>query len=726
MPPLTAKTSHWSGAWIVFIALFLGVVLANISEIFRSVDMFDELEARSLDARFRIRGPVKPVPNDIVIVTADDNTDRAINKRWPYSRGIWAHAVDNLKAAGAKVIAFDIQFDAPADSEGDIAFAEAMKRAGNVILSAQITEERSKFLREPIFDILPPEKRFTNAGVTFAVVNVEEDVNRIIRDYNAIYKVNNKNYLSLATKSLLMFRNGPMMPDQLKVADDGVIIGGEHIQTVNDQQIKINYYGPVGTFRTYSLAQVLDDAEFDLAPGEDSDWMELFISPPPPGMDSTLSALAKDNPFKDKIVLIGNSMPAVHDLKPTPFSNFSNRSDLTPGVEVHADALQTMLSGNYLHLLNFWIQFIIWTIMSLGVWYWTEKKSVWFSIITMVSVVLLIVTIDTVLFIKQRLIADFIAPISCVSFSFVVTLFRRILREQKEKTKIKGMFGQYVPKKVVGELIANPGLLRLGGERRRMSVLFSDVAGFTTISENSTPEELVSLLNEYLTAMTREVLNEEGIIDKYEGDLIMAEFGAPVHFEDHAMRAARAAVKMKRKLADLRVKWFTEGRPPLFARTGINTGDMIVGNMGSEDVFDYTVMGDAVNLASRLEGVNKMYGTSIMCSAETMKDLGDAFHYRFLDRVRVKGKTQFVEIFEIIEEATEPLLQEQIEVLEKFAEGRECYDKLQFERAALLFKEALKEFPEDGPSKVFLQRAMEYIENPPDDLWDKVFTLTEK
>jgi adenylate cyclase len=279
---------------------------------------------------------------------------------------------------------------------------------------------------------------------------------------------------------------------------------------------------------------------------------------------------------------------------------------------------------------------------------------------------------------------------------------------------------------VVSELLKNPDMLKLGGEERVMTVIFSDVAGFTTISENLTPTQLVVLLNEYLTAMTDTVLSYDGIIDKYEGDAIMAEFGAPLPDEQHAIKACFAAIDMQKTLAEMRAKWKAEGRPELRARVGINSGPMVIGNMGSREIFDYTVMGDNVNLSSRLEGVNKVYGTFIMCSEATRLMVGDSILTRELDIIRVKGKTEGVKIHEVLARASDGLDEIRSRLVKTYRRGLEAYKNRRWQEGIELFREALAVEPSDGPSSLYLERCAEFLENPPGDDWDGIFTMRTK
>ena len=298
---------------------------------------------------------------------------------------------------------------------------------------------------------------------------------------------------------------------------------------------------------------------------------------------------------------------------------------------------------------------------------------------------------------------------------------------KKERSFIKNAFAKYVPEEVVHQLLQKPELLRLGGEERVITALFSDLASFTTISEKMSPSELVHLLNEYLTEMTGIVLDEGGIVDKYEGDAIMAEFGAPIYIPDHADRAVRAGIRMQKRLKELRRDWLEKGLPEMCCRVGINTGPMVVGNMGSDQVFDYTVIGDAVNLASRLEGANKRYNTYLMISEYTLADITPGlFRTRALDIIRVKGKTEPVKVYEVIGETTEALEPDQETYFLTYDKAFAAYLSRDFENARTGFETALSLRPGDPASMDMLDRIKALdAEELPDD-WDGSIALTSK
>ncbi len=293
-------------------------------------------------------------------------------------------------------------------------------------------------------------------------------------------------------------------------------------------------------------------------------------------------------------------------------------------------------------------------------------------------------------------------------------------RENEEKKKIRAAFGQYVSPSLVNEIMRHPEKLKLGGEKKRLTVFFSDIRGFTTLSEKLSPEELVSLLNEYLNGMTNIIINQKGLVDKYIGDAIMAFWGAPLDDEEHAVNACKSGLMMKDALTKISANLEKRGLPGIKIGMGINTGDMVVGNMGSSQRFDYTVIGDNVNLASRLEGLTKQYGVGILITEDTHNAIkGKGFLCREIDLVTVKGKTKPVRLFELVdfEKNSDKALKDKVKrfetALKEYREGG--------------FAKAKKGFLaiEDETSKIFADRCSQYIRSPPKD-WKGVHVATSK
>ena len=318
-------------------------------------------------------------------------------------------------------------------------------------------------------------------------------------------------------------------------------------------------------------------------------------------------------------------------------------------------------------------------------------------------------------------------PIGGAAVASFVALLVTSAAERRNKRFVQEALGRYTSPALVEELTEHPEHLSLEwGEVRDMSVYFSDIAGFTSISEGLDPKQLVALLNEYLTSMTDIVLEHDGVVDKYIGDAIMAFWGAPIADRDHARKAVRCALAMRKKCDELRESWAGKYGEQVFARAGVNSGEAVVGNMGSAHKFNYTVMGDMVNLAARLEGANKPYGSYLMISEYTLSRIGDdCVAVRELDYLAVKGKEQPVRVYEVLDlpEELEPAL---ARAAAAFADGLVRYRERDFEGAIAEFERALEERPDDGPSKVYIDRCRELIDEPPPEDWDGVWRLKSK
>lgn len=313
--------------------------------------------------------------------------------------------------------------------------------------------------------------------------------------------------------------------------------------------------------------------------------------------------------------------------------------------------------------------------------------------------------------------------LTMIAVYLCITIYRYV-KEEREKKKIRGAFQYYLNASVINEMLKDPAKLTLGGDRKDLSVLFSDIRGFTTISEKLPPQALVALLNEYLTAMTNIVFKYDGLLDKYVGDMVMAVFGAPLDQPDHARRACLTALEMMDELHGMQKKWEAEGRPVLNIGIGINTGEMTVGNMGSEMRFDYTVIGNMVNLGSRLEGTNKEYGTNIIISEFTGNIVKDVMCCRELDWVRVKGKETPVRIYELLGEKKDESKWKSF--IEGFEEGLALYRAAKWDEAIASFQKVLIIRPDDKASHLYIERCKNFKEQPPTQPWDGVFTMTEK
>jgi adenylate cyclase len=424
--------------------------------------------------------------------------------------------------------------------------------------------------------------------------------------------------------------------------------------------------------------------------------------------------------FEGRFVFVADISTGSSDLGQTPIE------DYTPLVVVHASLLNGLLTHSFYAQWSFWktIGLVCALTVMLGVA--ALPRSSWFLYLAGGLLLIGIIGLTWHEFIYFRLLPIFTisANYTFIFFSIVIVLQIVMSRQQYF---IRQAFSKYVPEKVVNELILHPEQLKLGGEERMVSVLFADVEEFTSISETMSPSDLVRLLNEYLSEMTAIILAQGGIIDKFEGDAIMAEFGAPLALPDHADMAVRAGLLMQRRLGELRQSWMQRGLPLLRCRVGINTGLVIVGNMGSQQVFDYTVLGDAVNLASRLEGVNKLYRTDLMISEFTRAQLSpNLFRMRLVDVVQVKGKSQAVKIFEVYGTDTEEIDAQDLLYYETYHNAFTAYLAKDFASAYEKFAKALSIRPDDPAAHAIVARMNDLNPRELPDAWDGSITLTMK
>jgi adenylate cyclase len=420
-------------------------------------------------------------------------------------------------------------------------------------------------------------------------------------------------------------------------------------------------------------------------------------------------------------VLLGFTAAIYQDLHPTSFQSGY------PGVETHATVIANILDQDFLtrpgEILLFDLLFMFALSLMLGIV--LPRTRPVSGALTAILCIAAIIGLAYYAFIGPKIWLNIIYPSLLVITSYVVLTSYKYFTEEKHKKEIKMAFQHYVAPAVVDQMLGQIDHLHLGGERKQMTALFSDIRGFTTISERMNPEELVRFLNEYLSAMTQIVLQYEGTVDKYMGDAIMAFYGAPLEQPDHAIRACRTAVDMIARLKELGTEWQTRSLPHMDIGIGINSGEMSVGNMGSEERFDYTIMGDNVNLASRLEGINKQYGTSIVISQFTYQLIqNQPFTVRELDSVRVKGKLEPVTIYELIGYGTTNSHMQQ--ALEHFHDGLLAYKRRAWNQAIAQFQQALELRPNDYPAHLYLQRCEEYQQTPPPKNWDGVYTMKTK
>jgi len=427
-----------------------------------------------------------------------------------------------------------------------------------------------------------------------------------------------------------------------------------------------------------------------------------------------------ENMVKDKFCILGRSDTGTTDIGANPFyGEYVN-------VGTHGVVLDMILSEAFITLIGmpflvlFTLIFVVLFFMASVKLPPTPRALAGFTMTVFV------IGASLLLF---RLTGFFFNPLLTSLSMITAIIVREIISyasSEREKQFIRKAFSTYVSDDVVKEIISDPSRLHLGGTKFHMSAIFTDIQGFSTISEQLDPESLVSLLNSYLTLMSNAILDEKGTIDKYEGDAIIAFFGAPISTTDHAIRSCNASIAIKRIEKELNIKVLEEklSPSPLYTRIGINTGSMVAGNMGTDKKMDYTIMGNAVNLAARLEGVNKQYGTWIIASDDTVRETEGRFLTRKLDRVRVVGIKEPVRLHEVIE-TMDYASPEKKKMVEVFHQSLDIFEERKWKEAAKGFKEALS-IEHDIPSTKYIERCKVFLVKPPKDDWDGVYNMTEK
>ncbi len=424
--------------------------------------------------------------------------------------------------------------------------------------------------------------------------------------------------------------------------------------------------------------------------------------------------------FNKKIVLIGDQFAAHFDLRVTPF----DKKEV--GVHIHATAIDNIISGDILVEFRENIYLII-SIFALAVFTYLliHNRSIITSIVLTFSLLLTVIAFSILAYKYLNYLIDTVTPVLSIVFTVIVITGINYFKESKQKKYIQGAFGQYLSPKVIDIIIDDPEKLNLGGVRKEISAFFSDVQGFSTFSESLSPEDLVHLLNEYLTAMCDIISKYDGVVDKFEGDAIIAFWGAPLDQPDHAKLSCHTSIEMQETLIDMRKAWRDQGRNELLVRIGVNSGPAVVGNLGSSQRMDYTMMGDTVNLAARLEGANKFYTTYTMISDATYQMAKDFVDVRELDTIQVVGKNEPVTVYELLakKDQTKGSLADTTEL---YLKALNLYKQMKFAEAISAFQAVLKIIPDDGPAKTYVERCHVFIENPPPADWNGVYRLTSK
>lgn len=598
----------------------------------------ERFELLLYDLRFQVRGKTTP-PKEVVIAAIDDKSLSKVG-RWPWERSKIASLINNLKRMGAKVIFIDVIYSE--SSKDDKILGDAIRKAGNVLIPIVFDFEGEKrdvqdeilfhnayssvaqienfniFIPIRANNVLLPVKAISSHAGSLGHINMIADKDGVLRWEVLAIEYNGDYFPSLDLQAVRVFLNLPNESMTL-IASTGIQLGENVIPTDFWNRMLIHYYGPEKTFPHLSVVDILENR----------------INP---------------TQIKNKIVVVGATAVGIYDLRVTP------SSPAMPGVEKHANVIASILHGNYLRKTSTLSNIVLILFSGLLLSFLMIRVRAILGAILSLILIFLIYFIGYYFFFKKGLWIDMsYSSINILSIFFVTTTFRYATEERYAK-RIRAMFSSYVTEKIVNELIKNPHLAKLGGERREVTVLFSDIRGFTTFSEKNLPEEVVAMLNEYLGEMTQVIFQWDGTLDKFVGDEIVAFWGAPLPQKDHAELAVKCALHMVKRLQALQRKWQSEGKTPLDSGIGINTGEVLVGNIGAEGKkMDYTVIGDHVNLGARVEGLTRKYNTHILITEFTLSKIRDAIsrgdlyklRVKGLEKVVVKGREKPVTIYEI-------------------------------------------------------------------------------
>jgi len=595
-------------------SIIISSIIAILTYIMFSFDVFSIIDNKYLDQKFKSKKTTHP-SNQIIILAVDDYSIEKF-KIWPWPRSIYTKLVKVLQDEGAKTIAFDVSFDSYTSYNqiDDNDFGEAIRSAGNVVLAREVQIKHKKVT---FVDPIPELSKYASLGI----VHPYQDQDYFIRRYDLIVKVQGQLYPYFALQVAGKYLDIPIDEQFVKLSRSKIVLKNRNIPLDKKNKLLINYMGDRGSFSTIPIYKVFE---------------ENFLTHNP-----TL--------FKNKIVLIGATAKYLQDLYPTP------TSIEMPGVEIHANAIQTVLSEKYLHTLPHILYFVLILVPVLIIAYVIRKFNAIKGLASVFFITLSLIILSEILF-RYNFIILIFSPIFAIFATYLVGILLRFLQAEIEKKEIRSIFNQYVSPSIVNELLSDKAKLKLGGEKREVSIFFSDIIGFTSFSETHEPEEIISQLNEYLNAMTEVIFSYKGTLDKFVGDEIMAVWGTPLTQPDHALLAVRCALKQLEELRRLQEKWKAEGKDSLDIGMGINSGPVIAGNIGADKYKDYTVIGDAVNLAARLESytriVSKERGSicHFIISDYTKKLVDDKIETTYLGEIKVKGKNKEVKVWEVLGE----------------------------------------------------------------------------
>lgn len=624
--------------------------------------VWHRLELRLLDPLVVATAP-KESRFPISVIGIDAESFAELGLQWPWPRSLHADLLDRLVADGASVVVFDVLFS---ESSGrgdldDLRFAESIRRAGNVVLAAdRVYRETAAVSTWQRFDPLP---LFLKAGAQAGLATVPMDPDLVVRR-----APESSDALWRTTLLRLMQRHPELAPD-LSV----------------DAHAYIRYVGPDHTFPYVSYHEVVQ----------------------PTGS-------LPEGFFKDQVVIVGfvgqssvNAQSAQSDLFHTPF--LASSGGLMPGAEVHANLMESALGRRAIAALP---NTLVLALLASAALICARLMHPWRPVRSALVGAALMLGVGAAAWVIMHRFNLWLptgSTLALVPLMYVSLGGRSFLTEQARRAEITRAFSLYVTPQVVAHIVANPQAMNLGGVRRNITVLFTDLSGFTTISETHSAEQVTHLLNRHFTAMTDIVLEHQGTVARFMGDAIMAFWGAPLDDDDQAWRAVASAMAMQKGMVQLRAEFAREGLPPLRMRVGVHSGSAIVGNLGSAKRFDYTAIGDDVNIAARLEGINKQYATEILVSGDTVRQIGPRIRFRMIDKVIVAGKTRAIDVFTPCDDET---------LIALTAQAISLFRGQHWDTAELAWADLLAYAPNDALAPMYLQRITQLRATPPGAEWN--------
>ncbi len=745
MAPPRHRTRNWPLVAAVIAAIGCVVAYAGHGQGL-AVPGLDDLERRTIDLRFRTRGPLPLRDNRIVIIGLDDQTRREAPDVFQTRRG-WARLITALATHEPRAIALDLFFSAP-----EVLLPDA--------LPDQVRAAAAAVAAEPA-----PSPALTQAGLALAGVvealRGDEVLASAVADARVVYL---GAALRIIERADQRPATPPLLPVGLEKAEVGEAVGGpgapsafaalstlpaiargaagagavNHFRDPDGIARRLPLVIELGGHYVASLGLVLAGLATDqplryVAPDQVSLGGRViasrgttvrldYLGQPFPRVSAAdvLAGRVPAGSLAHKLLLVGYTH-AAYDKVPTPYD------PLTDGVELHATLLHNLLyegvltdGGRPLGLAAVLALGVCGALLQLR----AVRRRPWLPIVGALAVLALWILLAQLAFERRGIVVDLVAPSLALAIVMIVATAVTVATEGREKARLRSAFSQYVSKTLVERILANPDAATLGGERRELTVMFSDIRGFSRLSETLPPERLAGFLNAYLTPMTDLVLASDGTLDKYIGDAVMAVWNAPVDVPDHAERACGTALAMLDRLRTLNQRWPAAGLPTVQIGIGLNTGPMAVGNMGSEARFDYTVLGDAVNLAARLEGLTKEYEVDVLVGEATRAAATKGFVFRELDFVRIKGKDQVVRIYQLCGRVGACALTG--EDLMAWSRMLTAFRAADFATADTTLRALAQRHPTDGPTRVFLARVRELSRTPPGPDWDGVYEQRSK